>query len=228
VWTRERVIEALQTWAEREGAWPRKTDWHSSGPGHPPCSIVRDVFGSWKSAVDAAQEASEIIYARPKVGGARSRTAPSAPRAAHGHWTRERIARAARAWRQRTGEWPKSSDWRRPGIDHPGYDIVRSRFAGWREMLDAAGAPTPKPRRRRTRRAIPQHVRAQVLTPDAVCSNPVCRAADDLLCDHIIPACEGGEDAPENLQPLCRSCNSRRQAMDWNAFCERELSMAGA
>lgn len=31
--------------------------------------------------------------------------------------------------------------------------------------------------------------------------------------DHIVPRAQGGTDAPENLQPLCHACHSRKTAV---------------
>lgn len=36
--------------------------------------------------------------------------------------------------------------------------------------------------------------------------------SDDLTVDHIIPKALGGTDARENLQVLCRPCNSAKAA----------------
>lgn len=36
--------------------------------------------------------------------------------------------------------------------------------------------------------------------------------SDDLTVDHIIPKSRGGTDAHENLQVLCRACNSAKAA----------------
>jgi hypothetical protein len=37
-----------------------------------------------------------------------------------------------------------------------------------------------------------------------------CGSRDDLAADHVVPESAGGEATLENLQTLCRSCNSRK------------------
>lgn len=37
-----------------------------------------------------------------------------------------------------------------------------------------------------------------------------CGSAESLTIDHIVPTSLGGDSAPENLQVLCLSCNSRK------------------
>ncbi len=37
-----------------------------------------------------------------------------------------------------------------------------------------------------------------------------CNSHQDLCCDHIYPESKGGETVFENLQTLCRSCNSKK------------------
>lgn len=58
-----------------------------------------------------------------------------------------------------------------------------------------------------TRAYIPDSIRIAVYTRDGWeclrCGNP-----ENLSLDHIHPWSEGGEDSIENLQTLCRSCNS--------------------
>ena len=48
----------------------------------------------------------------------------------------------------------------------------------------------------------------QVCTEVGRCQR--CGATEDLTGDHIVPRSEGGRNVRENVQVLCRSCNSRK------------------
>jgi hypothetical protein len=41
-----------------------------------------------------------------------------------------------------------------------------------------------------------------------------CGTHEDLCCDHIIPESKGGPTTYENLQTMCRPCNSRKGARE--------------
>lgn len=61
------------------------------------------------------------------------------------------------------------------------------------------------------RRHIPDTLRLRVYDRDGwVCLH--CGTSEHLSLDHIHPYSRGGEDVLENLQTLCRSCNSRKGA----------------
>ena len=48
------------------------------------------------------------------------------------------------------------------------------------------------------------------ITMESYCVH--CSSSDDLAIDHIIALARGGTNDLENLQLLCRSCNSRKGA----------------
>lgn len=64
---------------------------------------------------------------------------------------------------------------------------------------------------RKVRPAIPTSLRTQVYARDGYrCIS--CGVDRPLSLDHVYPYSLGGEDTLENLQTLCRSCNSRKGA----------------
>lgn len=73
----------------------------------------------------------------------------------------------------------------------------------------------PEPRHRRTaangRRALSAQASLAVFANDGYrCVK--CGSRDNLTIDHIVPVVRGGTNDPNNLQTLCRSCNSRKGA----------------
>ena len=59
------------------------------------------------------------------------------------------------------------------------------------------------------RKQLPKHLRDQILKKfNYKCFQ--CGATKHLAIDHINPYSKGGSDNPENLQVLCRSCNSKK------------------
>jgi predicted restriction endonuclease len=54
-----------------------------------------------------------------------------------------------------------------------------------------------------------QHVRKAVFDKHGKkCKH--CGLEENLTLDHIIPICSGGENTVDNLQPLCKKCNSKK------------------
>lgn len=54
-------------------------------------------------------------------------------------------------------------------------------------------------------------VRRTIMGQDGACCQN-CGSSDRLSIDHILPLSRGGSDDPENLQVLCKSCNSSKGA----------------
>jgi 5-methylcytosine-specific restriction endonuclease McrA len=57
---------------------------------------------------------------------------------------------------------------------------------------------------------VPTSLRRELLHEWARCTN--CQTRHDLTIDHIVPIARGGKSNRDNLQVLCRKCNSRKGA----------------
>lgn len=60
------------------------------------------------------------------------------------------------------------------------------------------------------RRPISENMKQYILSRDGGCLK--CGAKTDLTIDHIIPVADGGSNSHDNLQCLCRKCNSIKGA----------------
>ncbi len=142
VWTREKIIEAIQAWAEKHGRPPRAhPDWARADETHPSSSTIVQqsshpgaAFRSWADAIEAAG------FPRPHVGVYGDRE----------HWTPERIIRTIQAWNDEHGAPPTMDDWKGTKQGRPTAGCVVSHFGTWNNAISAAGLPprkTSRPRR---------------------------------------------------------------------------------
>lgn len=49
---------------------------------------------------------------------------------------------------------------------------------------------------------------SKILGSNCLC----CGSSENIQWDHVVPLAKGGEHSVNNLQPLCRKCNEKKQA----------------
>ena len=122
-WTRDEIIEALQSWNAQHGRAPTVIDWQHASPEHPIAATAATQFGSWPDALLAAGLTIRRRY----------------------RWERQDILHAIQIWTAEHGGAPQRSDWYRsdPHGRHPGIGTVNLHFGSWRAALRAARAAPP-------------------------------------------------------------------------------------
>lgn len=160
----------------------------------PPLLLLRTQF----STVGAIMEAQEVCREQPGFT----------------RWLREqsqrndRIGDLARDLRV-DADWPTKSQkfdtfWAHLQAQHADDSALESFVYAWLEFLDAGWDYDAK-----FRIAIPDDVRWTVWERDDF-SCRHCGARRHLSIDHIVAVVKGGTNELDNLQTLCRSCNSKK------------------
>ncbi len=81
--------------------------------------------------------------------------------------------------------------------------------AAYAAQVDSAWAERKAARKPKLSAPVSPVMRGRVLQRDAdTCQH--CGATEDLAIDHIVPESRGGKATLENLQVLCRRCNSSK------------------
>jgi hypothetical protein len=145
-WTSETIAYAFELWHRRHLCSPTVDEWRRAGPDHPSVTTVRQVFGSWNAAVEAAGF-------RPRRPGESRRAAPvrlvQSEASAAVRWSRETTLAALHAWAETRGRSPSLEQWRRASAAHPSAATVRRLFGSWNAAVSAAGFEPRRPGERR-------------------------------------------------------------------------------
>lgn len=72
VWSREKIIEAIQRWGAEHGDSPRTADFVGA-PGYPSATTVIKYFGTWNNAIEAAGFVSRLPTDRLLEAGERKK-----------------------------------------------------------------------------------------------------------------------------------------------------------
>jgi 5-methylcytosine-specific restriction endonuclease McrA len=139
--------------------------------------------------------------------------------------TREILARDEQIWRRNVGPLTRCllacldglefSDDPLDAVDVLKEDIERIARVlfpenyQWQQDSEERQAQIHSAARSSAKGSIPAQLRKAVFERDAFRCRQ-CGDHHDLCADHIIPECQGGPTTLDNLQTLCRPCNSRK------------------
>lgn len=129
VWTKAAIVDAIRRWTDEHGEAPHSRGWKSRVPGYPTSGTVRERFGSFAAALEAAG-----VEPRRRVN-------------ASGEWTREEVVEAIYRWAFLHGEIPQARDWVTSVDGFPTESWVRKLFGTWNAAIVAAGYEPRFPRR---------------------------------------------------------------------------------
>lgn len=119
-------------------------------------------------------------------------------------WTQER----RKLHRSSIAQCPHCAEYRQKYGEHPSDDLLRM-CRTWIRVQQAPASATRVRRTQRLRNEIPKALWWEILERDDFrCQH--CGVRRFLTVDHIIALDNGGTNEPENLQTLCRNCNSRK------------------
>lgn len=97
-------------------------------------------------------------------------------------------------------------EWERTHLD--GRTVGTSDWPGWERYIGLYPVPPPRPAPT-PKTPIPEELRWAVWERDNfICQ--MCGGRQQLSVDHIVPESKGGTLDLDNLQTLCRRCNSRK------------------
>lgn len=107
----------------------------------------------------------------------------------------------------------KSAAWNRENPGKRRDSISRYRINNLRAIADKEERRRAKVSENGIFKVSDKELRRIIASPCAACG-----ITDDICVDHIIPIAAGGRHSIGNLQPLCRSCNSRKRSMLFSEF----------
>ena len=123
----------------------------------------------------------------------------------HGAWIPKSTLRIFGARKKHVEELCAAGLWTDTGTGYEVYTRMDLAGSGLQDQLWDRGQSLER------RKTIPLTLRTFVYErDDFACVE--CGSQEDLSLDHIFPWSMGGTDSPDNLQTLCRSCNSVKGA----------------